>query len=341
MSHNDWTNNELEIAWLKHFDEHTKLRTVKVYRLLIIDEHENHNFLEFQEYCQEHKIITLCMLFHSSHLLQSLDVSCFSSLKRAYKAQIIDLIRNRINHVNKLEFLSAFKIAFEKTFISRNIFFSFRAAELISFDSKIVIFKLDVRLRTLTSLFDIVFWEFKTSTNVQEMKSQSMLIRERFQRHQNSSSTKMLNELTKLIKDVSIMMHRTILISNQIASLQKTNIEASQRKSRKRKYIKNRLMLTMTEDANFVSLTDADVTNSSDEINDEVTTKKRSSKQKRCEKCENLEHNSRICQKDKETVSKSDTSSQQLMKWFMIELLKCKIYFSIKVFGMLEFPGCL
>jgi formylmethanofuran dehydrogenase subunit E len=149
---------------------------------------------------------------------------------------------------------------------------------------------------------------------VQEMKSQSMLIRERFQRHQNSSSTKMLNELTKLIKDVSIMMHRTILISNQIASLQKTNIEASQRKSRKRKYIKNRLMLTMTEDANFVSLTDADVTNSSDEINDEVTTKKRSSKQKRCEKCENLEHNSRICQKDKETVSKSDTSSQQLMK---------------------------
>jgi hypothetical protein len=29
------------------------------------------------------------------------------------------------------------------------------------------------------------------------------------------------------------------------------------------------------------------------------------------------------------------------MKWFMIELLKCKIYFSIKVFGMLEFPGCL
>ncbi len=97
----------------------------------------------------------------------------------------------------------------------------------------------------------------------------------------------------------------------------------------------------MTEDANFVSLTDADVTNSSDEINDEVTTKKRSSKQKRCEKCENLEHNSRICQKDKETVSKSDTSSQQLMKWFMIELLKCKIYFSIKVFGMLEFPGCL
>ncbi len=142
---------------MKHFDEHTKLRTVEMYRLLIIDEHESHNSLEFQEYCQKHKIITLCMLFHSSHLLQSFDVNCFSSLKRVYEAQIIDLIRNRINHVNKLEFLSAFKIAFEKTFISRNIFFNFRAAELISFDSKIVIFKLDVKFRTLISFLDIVF----------------------------------------------------------------------------------------------------------------------------------------------------------------------------------------
>jgi hypothetical protein len=73
-------------------------------------------------------------------------------------------------------------------------------------------------------------------------------------------------------------------------------------------------MLTMIEDAKFVSLTNADVRNSNDEINDEIATKKRSSKQRRCEKCENSEHNFRTCQKDKETVSKSNTSSQQLMK---------------------------
>jgi hypothetical protein len=49
---------------------------------------------------------------------------------------------------------------------------------------------------------------------MQKMKSQSTLIRERFQKYQNSSLTKMLNEFTKLIKNVSIMMYRAILILN-------------------------------------------------------------------------------------------------------------------------------
>jgi hypothetical protein len=50
---------------------------------------------------------------HSSHLLQPLDVGCFSPLKRAYGSQIESLIRSHINHITKLEFLPAFKAAFE------------------------------------------------------------------------------------------------------------------------------------------------------------------------------------------------------------------------------------
>jgi hypothetical protein len=47
-----------------------------------------------------------------SHLLQQLNVSCFSPLKRAYSHKIEGLIRNHINHITKLEFLPAFKAAF-------------------------------------------------------------------------------------------------------------------------------------------------------------------------------------------------------------------------------------
>lgn len=44
---NGWIINELGIAWLKHFNAHTKTRTVGLHRLLIIDGHESHNLLDF------------------------------------------------------------------------------------------------------------------------------------------------------------------------------------------------------------------------------------------------------------------------------------------------------
>ncbi|KAI1675984.1 DDE superfamily endonuclease [Pyrenophora tritici-repentis] len=48
VSENGWTTNELGLAWLKHFDEHTKIKKVGTHRLLIIDGHESHNSLDFQ-----------------------------------------------------------------------------------------------------------------------------------------------------------------------------------------------------------------------------------------------------------------------------------------------------
>ncbi|KAF2189857.1 DDE-domain-containing protein [Zopfia rhizophila CBS 207.26] len=49
---------------------------------------------------------------HSSHILQPLDVGCFSPLKTAYGRQVEKLMRNRFNHITKLEFLPAFRDAF-------------------------------------------------------------------------------------------------------------------------------------------------------------------------------------------------------------------------------------
>jgi len=68
LSSNGWTTNELGIAWLKHFEKHTKARTKGTHRLLIIDGHESHRSLEFDRLCKEQNIITLCMPSHSSHL---------------------------------------------------------------------------------------------------------------------------------------------------------------------------------------------------------------------------------------------------------------------------------
>ena len=55
-SENGWTNNELSLAWLKHFDAHTKDRSVGAYRLLILDGHESHLGHDFKDYCSEERL---------------------------------------------------------------------------------------------------------------------------------------------------------------------------------------------------------------------------------------------------------------------------------------------
>ena len=111
-SENGWTTNEIGLDWIKHFDIHTKARTVGVYRLLVLDGHESHQSTEFEIYCKDNSIITLCMPPHSSHLLQPLDVGCFSPLKKAYGKEIESMIRNNVTHISKEDFIPAFLAAY-------------------------------------------------------------------------------------------------------------------------------------------------------------------------------------------------------------------------------------
>jgi hypothetical protein len=120
--------------------------------LLIIDGHESHYLLEFQEYCKENKIIALCMPPHLSHLLQPLDVACFSPLKRSYSDGISALARNHIHHISKETFLLAFKAAYELTFTKQNTRAGFKGARLVLFNPEAVLSKLNIRLRTPTPL---------------------------------------------------------------------------------------------------------------------------------------------------------------------------------------------
>jgi hypothetical protein len=89
VSENGWTDDILGLTWLKRvFEKHSAHCTRGVYRLLILDGHGSHLTPEFDLFCADHSIITLCMPPHSSHLLQPCDVSFFAVLKRLYGQQI-------------------------------------------------------------------------------------------------------------------------------------------------------------------------------------------------------------------------------------------------------------
>lgn len=65
----------------------------------------------------------------------------------AYGRQPEDVMRNKIAHITRLEFLPCFKGAFDAAITKANIQGGFRVAGLVPFDPEAVISKLDVRLR--------------------------------------------------------------------------------------------------------------------------------------------------------------------------------------------------
>jgi hypothetical protein len=136
--------------WIRHFEKHTRARTVGGYRLLVLDGHESYHSSEFEEYCKENNIITLCMPPHSSHLLQPHDVGCFGPLKKAYGRQIENMMRAHILYITKDDFFPAFYAAFKETMTESNVQGGFRGSGLLPLDPEKVISTLDLKLKTPT-----------------------------------------------------------------------------------------------------------------------------------------------------------------------------------------------
>jgi hypothetical protein len=259
LSDHGWTTDLLGLDWLKHFDTHTKTRVKGTYRLLILDGHGSHMTLEFENYCKENKILTLCMPAHTSHLLQPLDVGCFGPLKKAYGLQIDQFMRNHINHITKTDFLPAFRAAFDTAITSRNIYGGFRGTGLIPFNPESVISKLDVRLVTPTPPPNIEYqWESKTPSNQIEMACQTDLIKGRIIQHQNSSPTPITDAVNQVLKGTVRMASELELLRAENKRLQEANAALSKRKARQKKEIQNRGSLTKAQGSQLIDQIDVD-----------------------------------------------------------------------------------
>jgi hypothetical protein len=238
VTKNGWTTNERGLDWVQHFNQHTKDRTKGVYRLLILDGHESHHSADFELYCKDHNIITLCMPAHSSHKLQPLDVGCFRALKRSYGKGIEDLMRAHITHISKEDFLPAFCNAFHATFTESNIRGGFRGAGLVPYNPESIISQLDVKLHTPlppgTSSGLPLTWESKTPNNPVEAQSQSDYIKNRVIRHQNSSPTSIFASIDQIAKGAKQVMHDLALLKGEVATLRKANETLSRRRHMKK-----------------------------------------------------------------------------------------------------------
>jgi len=213
-------------------------------------------------------------------------------MKTAYGFQIEKLMRLRINHITKLEFLPAFGQAFKATFTERNITAGFRAAGLVPYSPENVLSHLDLRLRTPTPpLPQDTNWVSKTPQNPDEIQSQTKHIQSRVARHQNSSPTSINEALGQLSKGAQIMAHSAALLKAEVKALQEAN-QAKKRRARKQKRrIQHSGSLTIEEGENIVQNAAIEA-----QIRQEMK-----GSQRRCGSCNSIGHNSRTCKRRQET----------------------------------------
>ena len=237
-SANGWTTDELGFEWLQQiFDPYSRAQIKGSHRLLILDGHSSHLTPQFDRYCTEQNIVPLRMPPHASHLLQPLDVGCFSVLKSAYGKQAEERMRLGINHIDKPDFLRAYMIARNSTYTVDSIQSGFRATGIHPFNPSKVLSQLHLVVNTYTPpesrpSSQSSQWSPKTPYTLRELHHQARTIQQGLKRRITSPPSPTENALGQLIKGCQMAIHNAALLAHENEELRLAN--GMQRRKRAR-----------------------------------------------------------------------------------------------------------
>ena len=147
-SENGWTSNTISLQWLKEvFLPFTQCNNAP--HLLLLDNHGSHISVEFMKICWQHNVYLYYLIPHSSHVLQPLDLSCFSPLKSRYRQDIAALATlSDSAPIKKARFLEYYNKARNEGLTEYNIRAGWKAAGIIPWDPQKVIRSSQVKTLT-------------------------------------------------------------------------------------------------------------------------------------------------------------------------------------------------
>jgi hypothetical protein len=134
-----YSDDEISLEWLQHFDEHSRRGMVGKYRLLIFDGHDSHFTWEFVKYCEDHDIVPFGLPPHLTHLIQPLDVVVFQPLKHYHAKELDILIRDGLVNITKIEFLVVIQQARKQAFKEATNRAAFKKTGIWPFQPSIVL----------------------------------------------------------------------------------------------------------------------------------------------------------------------------------------------------------
>jgi hypothetical protein len=141
-SNNAYSSNDIGLQWLQDvfIPQTSKDLPDSQYRLLLLDGHRSHTTLEFMWECYTNKIIPFYLVAHASHILQPLDLTIFSSLKRTYRAAVaFDSDLDDTAPIKKQRFLEYYQKARDRALTKANIASGFNSAGIVPFNPRRVL----------------------------------------------------------------------------------------------------------------------------------------------------------------------------------------------------------
>jgi hypothetical protein len=104
-SENAWTSNDIGYRWLCDvFLPETQVANET--RILLVDGHSSHASPQFMAKCIKNNVKVIYLIPHASHVLQPLDLACFSVIKSRYREQIANLSRFKdLAPIKKVRFI--------------------------------------------------------------------------------------------------------------------------------------------------------------------------------------------------------------------------------------------
>ena len=179
------------------------------------------------------------MLPHSSHLLQPLDVSCFSVLKRSYGREIEQLMRASYNYIDKSDFLIAYLIARRETMAIDTVRNRFVGTGLVPYDPERVLSKLNTQLRTPIPPPAPIEqeWVPETPRNPADLELQVQAIKEKIQRRTTILSSPTETTFQQLVKGYQLAMYSATILAEENRKLRSENERQKKKRATRRQYI--------------------------------------------------------------------------------------------------------
>jgi len=136
-SENGYTSNDHHLNWLKEIFIPETRSTDKSPQLLLLDGHTSHVTDEFMWECFQNSISVMYFPSHCTHILQPLDVGCFSPLKAAYRLHAARLYQlSDASPFGKCGLLLCLQKAREIALTAKNIKAGFRGAGIFPLNAQ-------------------------------------------------------------------------------------------------------------------------------------------------------------------------------------------------------------
>jgi len=199
------------------------------------------------------------------------------------------------NHIDKLDFLKAFKPARAAALSSSNICSGFAAAELVSHDPERVLSRLQLKLWTPTpsasEMAIAVCQTSKTPYTVAQLAQKYTTIKGLLKRRSKSPSSPTKQALKRVVKGCQMAMHNAAFLASKIKDLQAMSTCQKRKQETPHSYIASEGVLTAKKEQDWVRR--AWVTDKA--VLSKVAAQASGCAPSRCSMCSLLKHNARVC----------------------------------------------